>query len=479
MRLDNLREWMKKVESFGELKKINGADWNLELGGINEVYHTACRRKGKTAPVLLFDEIKGYPPGYRVLTNSLSSVKRIALTLGIESTDLNKLEFINAVREKLKNVVPVAPKYVSTGPVMENIDEGEHVDLLKFPAPFWHEHDGGRYIGTGCLVITKDPDEGWVNLGTYRVMLHDKSTMAFYISPGKHGRIHREKYFQRNKPCRVTVIVGPGPLSFMLSGKEIDYGVSEFDYAGGIQGEPVELIQGDNGLPIPASAEIAIEGEAIPGELAREGPFGEWTGYYGSSAREEPVIRVKRVLYRNQPILVGAPPSKPPNENSFYSCILRSALIWNEVERNGIPDLQGIFCHDPGAHRLFVVISIKQRYSGHAKQAALITSQCHAAAYLGRYIIVVDEDIDISSLDDVVWAMCTRTDPEYDIDIVRRCWSGPLDPIVPAGRKGFSSRAIVDACKPYERLDTFPRVAQVSPEMRRNILKKWAPIFRE
>ena len=149
------------------------------------------------------------------------------------------------------------------------------------------------------------------------------------------------------------------------------------------------------------------------------------------------------------------------------------------MERNGIPDLQGIFCHDPGAHRLFVVISIKQRYSGHAKQAALITSQCHAAAYLGRYIIVVDEDIDISSLDDVVWAMCTRTDPEYDIDIVRRCWSGPLDPIVPAGRKGFSSRAIVDACKPYERLDTFPRVAQVSPEMRHNILKKWAPIFRE
>jgi len=479
MQLDDLREFLKQVVSFGELKKINGADWNLELGVINEEYHKLCRRKGGIIPSILFDEIKGYPSGYRVLTNTLSSVKRIAISLGIENTDLRGLEFINAVRQKLKNVTPIPPRYVESGPVMENIDEGDNIDILKFPTPFWHEHDGGRYIGTGCLVITQDPDEGWINHGTYRVMLHDGKTMAFYISPGKHGRIHREKYFQRNQPCPVTVIPGPGPLSFMLSGKEIDYGISEFDYAGGIQGEPIDLIRGINGLPIPASAEIAIEGEAIPGELAQEGPFGEWTGYYGSSARKEPVIRVKRVLYRNDPILVGSPPSKPPNENSFYSCILRSALVWNEVEKNGIPDVQGVFCHDSGAHRLFVVISIKQRYSGHAKQTALLTSQCHAAAYLGRYIIVVDEDIDISSLDDVVWAMCTRTDPEIDIDIVRRCWSGPLDPIVPDGKKGFSSRAIIDACKPYERLDSFPKVVQVSAEMRDKIMKKWTSVFEE
>ncbi len=479
MKLDDLREFLKKVEGFGELKKINGTDWNLELGVINEVYHKICRRKDRVMPALLFDEIKGYPPGFRVVTNTLSSVKRIALTLGMENKDFGKLEFVDAVRKKLKNVEPIAPKYVAEGPVMENIDEGDHINILKFPTPFWHEHDGGRYIGTGCLVITKDPEEGWINLGTYRVMLHDEKKMAFYISPGKHGRIHREKYFQRNQPCPVTVVVGPGPLSFMLSGKEIDYGICEFDYAGGIQGEPIELIKGLNGLPFPASAEIVIEGKAIPGDVAQEGPFGEWTGYYGSSARQEPVIHVKRVLYRNDPILVGSPAAKPPSENSFYSCILRSALIWNEVERNGIPDLQGIFCHDPGAHRLFVVISIKQRYSGHAKQAALLTSQCHAAAYLGRYVVVVDEDIDISDLDEVVWAMCTRVDPEYDIDIVRRCWSGPLDPIVPLERKGFSSRAIIDATKPYERLSTFPRVVKVSDEMRTDTMKKWSELFSE
>ena len=113
-------------------------------------------------------------------------------------------------------------------------------------------------------------------------------------------------------------------------------------------------------------------------------------------------------------------------------------MIWNELERGAIPDIRGVYCHEAGGHRLFVVVAIKQRYPGHARQAALAASQCHAAAYLGRYVVVVDEDVDITSLDDVVWSMCTRCDPEYDIDIVRRCWSGPLDPIVPLERKGFN-----------------------------------------
>ena len=126
-----------------------------------------------------------------------------------------------------------------------------------------------------------------------------------------------------------------------------------------------------------------------------------------------------------------------------------------------------------------VVVSIKQRYTGHARQAAIAASQCHSAAYLGRFVVAVDDDIDPTDLHDVVWAMCTRCDPEYDIDIVRRCWSGPLDPIIPLERKGFSSRAIVDACKPYERLKTFPKVAKVSPKVQAAVLEKWSSLFSD
>ncbi len=475
----DLREWLQIVSGFNELTVIKDADWNVEIGALQELNHKENMRKGKKVPALLFDEIKGYAPGLRVLTNSLSSLARLGLTLNLDLDKAGKsqTDLIQAIRRKLAAIVPIPPKFVQTGPVMENVDEGEAIDLLKFPAPKWHEEDCGRYIGTGSVTVTRDPDEGWVNLGTYRVMIHDAKTAAFYVSPGKHGYIQREKYFAANKPCPISVVIGGDPLLHMLATKEFEYGVSEYDIAGGIKGFPIEVMTGSNGLPIPAGAELVIEGESIPGEVREEGPFGEWTGYYGSAMRKEPTIRVKRVLYRNDPIILGAPPCKPPTMNSFVAGMLRSAMLWNDLEKNSIPDIQGVACHEVGGSRLLVVMSIKQRYSGHARQALMSAAQCHATAYLGRFIVVVDEDIDPTDLNEVVWAMCTRCDPEYDMDIMRRCWSGPLDPIIPPERKGFSSRALVDACKPFERLKTFPRVAQVSPALRAQMLDKWSQLF--
>ncbi len=472
-RYKDLRDWLDLVAGYGELKVVKGADWNLELGAITEVFQKPQYWPAQARPCLLFDEIKDYPAGFRVLSGVLSSPRRIAITMGLDAISSDSLKLVKNAREKLKNAGKILPRFVKSGPVMENIDEGKKVDLSKFPVPVWHEDDCGRYIGTGSITITRDPDEGWVNLGTYRVMVHDDKTLGFYISPGKHGRIHRDKYFASGKPCPVVVSVGHDPLFLLLGGKEVDYGVSEYEVAGGIKNRAIDVIEGVTGLPIPAHAELVIEGEALPGELRKEGPFGEWTGYYGSSSRPEPVIRVKRVMYRDNPIILGAPPSKPPNENSFPSSTLRAAMIWNEVEKAGIPDIKGVYSHEAGAHRLFIVIAIKQRYSGHARQAALALSQCHSAAYMGRFVVVVDDDIDITSLDDVVWAMCTRCDPEYGMEILRRCWSGPLDPIIPEERRGFSSRAIVDACKPYERLQSYAKVVKVSDDLWEAVLNKW------
>ena len=472
MEYRDLRDWIRKGEEMGEVKTLKKCDWNLEIGAITEL--VAHREDG---PAVLFDEIKDYPKGYRLLTNSLSSRKRLGLTLDLPAGE-TKMDFVRAWRERYKQIKPIAPKIVKKSPLFENVYKEKDIDLLKFPTPKWHELDGGRYIGTGSIDITRDPDEGWVNWGTYRVMIHDKDTVGFYISPGKHGRIQREKYISTGRPCKIAMSFGHDPLVFLAGSIEIPYGVPEYEFIGGVRGEPMELIEGEySGLPIPANAEIVVEGDVIFDQAKVEGPFGEWTGYYGSAERPEPFVKIRRLYHRNDPILLGSPPGRPPAELGWYRSYLRSALIWDEMEKAGVPDVKGVWLMVSGGSRLVLVVSIKQRYPGHAKQAALVASQCHAGAYLGRYVIVVDDDIDPSNTDDVIWAMSSRSDPATDIDIIRRCWSGPLDPIIHPTKKGFNSRAIIDACRPYEWMKDFPPVAESSKEVLDATAKKWGKIL--
>ena len=472
MEYRDLRDWIRKAEELGELKTLKKCDWNLEIGAITEL--VAHRDDG---PAVLFDEIKDYPKGYRVLSNSLSSRKRLALTLDLPEGE-TKMDFVRTWRERYKKIKPIPPKFVKKSPLFENVYKDKDVDLLKFPTPKWHDLDGGRYIGTGSIDITRDPDEGWVNWGTYRVMIHDKDSVGFYISPGKHGRIQREKYIGSGKPCKIAMSFGHDPLVFLAGSIEVPYAVPEYEFIGGVRGEPMELIEGEySGLPIPANAEIVVEGDVVFDQTKVEGPFGEWTGYYGSAERPEPFVRIKRLYHRNDPIILGSPPGRPPVELGWYRSYLRSALIWDEMEKAGVPDVKGVWLMVSGGSRLVIVVSIKQRYPGHAKQAAVVASQCHAGAYLGRYVIVVDDDIDPSNTDDVIWAMSSRSDPDTDIDIIRRCWSGPLDPIIQPGKKGFNSRAIIDACRPFEWMKDFPPVAESSKEVLDATAKKWGKVL--
>ena len=331
---NDLREWLEIVESFGQLKRIDGVDWNLEMGTLSELI--AQGSKGPV-PAVLYDKIKGYPEGFRVLFAQNASFKRMALALGLP-LDFTDLDLVRATRTKISQHNPIPHRVVDTGPVMENVLKGDDINLLKFPVPFIHELDGGRYIGTGCLVVTKDPDEGWVNFGTYRGMVQDEKSMNVYISPGKHGRIQRDKWFDRGEKCPVIVCVGQDPVLFMVSGNEVDYGVSEYDYAGGLKGHPIDVINGEvTGLPFPAHAEIVIEGFMDPDERKTEGPFGEWTGYYASNSRPEPLIRVQRIYHRNNPILTAARPGRPPSDYSLAKCMVKAALIWIRWRRPGCP----------------------------------------------------------------------------------------------------------------------------------------------
>ncbi|MEW2544183.1 UbiD family decarboxylase [Streptomyces sp. NPDC047002] len=475
----DLRSFIEAVDDGGELEVVSGAHWDKEMGAVTEVLY---RQKVEKSPMLVFDKVPGYPDENRCLYGMFGSPMRLALALGMEpGIAASRADMLTNFRKVIKkgfNQIP--PKTVAQGPVLENVVSGDDIDLLSmFPVPVHHELDGGRYIGTACGVVTRDPDTGRVNLGTYRVQVKDKNTCASYISNGKQGRIHRDKYLAAGKPCPVVIIVGMDPVTYLASGYTLADGVPELDWCGGLMGRPHEVIEGEEtGLPFPARSEIVLEGEILPSEITEEGPFGEWHGYYAGEARDEPVIRIKRVYHRDNPILTCAASQKPPHAHLFERCFLRSAALLDSLEGAGVPDVVSAWTHQAGSGRTFVVVSVKQRYFGHSTQVGLVASQVNPVGYVGRWIVVVDDDIDPSDIHDVIWAMGTRCDPKTMTTTLDRTWSSRLDTLVTDYDRLYNSRMVIDACIPYERRDTFPTVAQTSPELAADVRAKYPHLYR-
>lgn len=431
--------------------------------------------------LLIFDEIKGYPAGFRVLGLSFSAYKRVALALGLPP-DRSKLELVRLASRKIHSAKPIPPEEIARPPVMENVMTGAQVDLRKFPALRSHEGDGGRYLGTGDVVINADPESSFINMGTYRMQLHEPNLLGLWMSPGQHARMICMKYWEKGKSCPIVATFGQDPLTFMASNTKIPWGSSELDYVGGLRGRPLEIIRGPvTGLPIPAHAEVAIEGEVPPpSEQARdEGPFGEWPGYYSGgtigTGEPQPVIRIKALYHRNNPILQDEAPLWPGAYRMDLS--LRAGLLWDQLESAGVQDVVGVYDHT----KYLWVVAIKQRYGGHAKQAAHLALAASASARHGRYVVVVDEDIDPTNLKEVLWAMETRVDPAKDIEIVEGCWSTPLDPrMTPeqkATRDHTNSRAIFYAVRPFAWRDKFPQVSRVKRELRDAVVKAYKDIL--
>ncbi|MFL6797420.1 MAG: UbiD family decarboxylase [Xanthobacteraceae bacterium] len=468
----DLRAWLEQLRAAGEVQEISGAEREVEIGGIVDLY---MRKMGN--PAVLFDDIPGYPRGHRILANILTSVRRINLTLG-RSIDSSAIDLVSYWRSYMKDAKSIAPVTVKTGALLENVTSGSQIDIQKIPTPRWHEHDGGYYIGTGCMVIMQDPDSGWINYGAYRVQSQGPQLASVMCSKGKHGDLIKRRWHERGKPCPIAVVAGMHPALFMVAGLEIPYGKNEYDVAGGLIGEPVEVIKGPRtGLPIPAQAEIAFEGFVHPNDLVDEGPLGEWTGYYAGGLKKEPAIRIETFMHRDDPILLGAIPGVPPDDDSFYRGTYRSGAVWNQLEAAGIPEVKGVWAHPAGGSRLWLTVAIRQQYGGHSKQAGLIASQCHAGAYANRVVVVVDEDIDPADMDQVVWAICTRMEPREGIETLRGCWSTVLDPMAYGPDDPRNARIVIDACKPWSRRATFPIVARSSQEVDAKIRAKWAHVL--
>lgn len=478
-RPEDLRAWIRRIEELSELQHVSGAHWNLEIGALSEINY---RRRPSAA--MLFDDIVGYPRGFRVLTGSLSNARRMAVTLGLDP-DLDTVGLVQALRGKPLEWEAAAPGFepevLTHAPILENVVQGADANLNMFPSPVWHEHDGGRYIGTGVAVVTSDPDTGRINVGAYRVMVQEDGRSAtINAEAGKQGRAQYDRWFATHGKAPVLCSFGHDPLLLMVAGTEVPNTISEYAYAGAMVGKKLGVVRGQaTGLPMPASAEIVVEGWIRPERMLKEGPFGEWTGYYSASLRPVPTIDIERIYYRHDPIILGAPPGKPPNDYSYMRALLKSAMIQDEMAKAGVRDVRGVWAHEAGGGRLLIVVSITQRFCGHARQAGYIAAQCQAAAYMNRFVIVVDDDVDPMNLDEVMWAVFTRCEPSQDIEIMRKSWGSKVDPLLEDPTAPYMSRALIDACRPFEKLSTFPLVAQSSPAQVRQMIAKWKDLFAD
>jgi UbiD family decarboxylase len=479
MSFKDLREYLAVADELGELQVVEGAHWNLEIGCITELV------SDQQGPILLFDKIPGYPAGFRVASNFLASPRRLALVMGFPP-ELSPMEMVRHWKEKSRSLKFIPPKVVERGPIMENQMEGEAVDLEKFPVPKWHEGDGGegsnrgRYIGTADMVITKDPDSGWVNIGTYRGCIQGRNRLSLWMLGDRDARLIARKYWAKGEACPIAVVFGAEPTTWLAGPIKLPEGVSEYEYAGALRGAPVEVIRGPlTGLPIPAHAEIVVEGDMPPPEVesAWEGPFGEWTGYFTHTGYE-PVVRVKRVMYRNDPIILGGAPLLPTKQR--WGVPLFAARIWQQIENAAVTGVTGVWIH---FSNLMMVVSLKQQYSGHAVQALLAAASPVGIGGMHRLFVAVDDDIDPTNLEQVMWAVCPRTDPTESVQIVR-AMTTLIDPRVPPEKRERGELNIgwmlIDACKPFHWRDKFPVTNRFSDSMRAKVWEQWAkPMLAE
>jgi len=464
--MKSMRDFIEKAEEIGQLHRITAeVDWNLELS------HIAKLNEEKSGPALLFENVKDYDSP--VITSVCTTTERLALIMGapLESnlTDLMRL-WVE------KNETKIPPKLVDTGPCKENIMMGDDIDLFKFPAPKFYPMDGGRFFGTAHFVLTKDPDTGWINLGTYRLQLLDKNHLGTQFIKGKHSDIMLKKYQAMGKPMPVAVVVGCDPILFLMGAARVSAFESEYDLAGSIRGEAIEVVKAEtNDLPVPATAEVVVEGEVDADKFMDEGPFGEYTGYYsGVGTDPRNYIDVKCVTYRNNPIFWGTTVGRAVTDTHMTMALTYGSTLWQQLVAMKIPGIKSVYCPPEGSGRMIAIISMKQMYPGHADQVLTAAVSTEMGAYGLKTVIVVDEDIDAWDIPRVLYALSFRFQPNRS-QVIKRGRSTPLDPSLPIDQRDITGRLLLDATIPYDWKEK-PTQITLDPEMVKKIQERWSEL---
>jgi phenylphosphate carboxylase beta subunit len=461
--MKDVRDYIAQCEQEGQLHRIKAeVDWDLELS------HIAKLNEERKGPALLFENVKGYH--WPVLTSTCTTTERLSIIMGmpIQST------LVDLMREWVKRgETKIGPKQVATGPCKENIMKGQDVDLFKFPVPKFFPRDGGRFFGTAHFVVTKDPETGWVNLGTYRLQLLDKDILGTQFIKGKHADIMLKKYQALKKPMPVAVVVGCDPLLFLMGAARLSAFESEYDLAGSIRGEAIEVVRCEtNGLPVPATAEIVVEGEVDADAFKPEGPFGEYTGYYsGVGTDPRNFIKVHCITHRNNPIFMATTVGRAVTDTHMTMALTYGATLWQQLVAMRIPGIKALYCPPEGSGRFLAIISVKQMYPGHADQVLTAAISTEMGAYGLKTVIVVDDDIDPWDISRVMYALSFRFQPNRS-QVIKRGRSTPLDPSLPINAREITGRLLLDATIPYDWKEK-PIPIQLDAEVVKKVQSRW------
>ena len=464
--MKSIRDFIEQAEAEGMLQRINAeVDWDLELS------HIAKLNEEKQGPALLFENVKGYDSS--VITSVCTTTERLSLIMGMPKNS-TLVDLMREWVEKGKTKVP--PELVNTGPCKENKMMGDEVDLFKFPVPKFFPMDGGRFFGTAHFVVTKDPESDWVNLGTYRLQLLDKNHLGSQFIKGKHSDIMLKKYQAMGKPMPVAAVVGCDPLLFLMGAARLSAFESEYDLAGSIRGEPIEVVKCEtNDLIVPATSEIVVEGEVDADKFMEEGPFGEYTGYYsGVGTDPRNYIKVNCVTHRNNPVFMSTTVGRAVTDTHMTMALTYGSTLWQQLVAMKIPGIKAIYCPPEGSGRFLAIISMKQMYPGHADQVLTAAISTEMGAYGLKTVIVVDDDIDPWDISRVMYALSFRFQPNRS-QVIKRGRSTPLDPSLPINAREITGRLLLDATIPYDWKEK-PIPIELDPEVVKKVEARWSEL---
>jgi 4-hydroxy-3-polyprenylbenzoate decarboxylase len=453
----DLRAWIALLKrTGGQLVEIEEeVDWKFEMGClIRRIFDIHGG-----GPAMLFKNIKGYRDkvGKQFFAGSFSSYQRMSMIMGLPP-ETSCQDLIFAYVKGVDN--PIPPVLVESGPCKEVIRKGNDVDLLSFPVPHLHPLDGGRYMGTFHLVVTKDPETGLQNVGMYRMMVHDRNHLGTLFLSRQDWEIHFGKWKDRGKKMPIAICFGPPQITLLTSMAKLDHPPDEFSYAGGMAGEALELVKCETvDLEVPSKSEIVLEGfvDMNPDTFRLEGPFGEYMGYMTGKPVMRPVVEVTCMTHREDPIFQGTLEGRcvpGANEDHYGASVITAGYAYRLLKAHNIGVVA--VAAPLGAHGYNkVIVSIRQQRQGEAMQIASLLWGSRASFFRFKEVVVVDEDIDVYNPNIVEFAIATRVDPAHDITIVDGFPGIPLDPRIPPNEKqpwmggGRWSRVCIDATRPF------------------------------
>jgi len=477
MAYSDLRDFVRALEKNHELKRIP-----FEVDPYLEITEFADRAVKSGGPALFFEKPKG--SSIPVLINSFASKKKMEIALEVESVDevaqriaeYLEMRMPEGLIAKLKMLPKLAevgaffPKIVSGGPCKEVV-RGDKFSLAEFPILHCWPQDGGRFI-TLPMVFSKNPDTSKRNCGMYRMQIFDERTTGMHWQTHKQGAEHYRRLLKEGKQARmdVAVAIGSDPATMYSAILPLPPDLDEMMIAGFLRGKPVEMVKCETSdIEVPANAEIVLEGYVELGEVRREGPFGDHTGFY-SLEDDYPVFHITCVTHRKNPIYATTIVGPPPMEDFYMGKAVERIFL--PLMRLQLPEIRDICMPAEGIFHNMILVSIRKSYPLHARKVM------HAIWGLGqamfsKCIVVVDEDVNVQDVREVAWKALNNIDPERDIQFVM----GPIDSLDHSSRlPNYGSKMGVDATRKWKEegfARPWPDVIRMSDEVKQRVDQLW------